>query len=451
MFSKNYSPSRLLLSSCHPRKMTQTPDRSAISIHPKDSKSDILFRLNFSPIREKETNIEEVLSIFEKPFAYLSIPDNYKQEFQDHCLSLRSLFKVIKTTNSGNKATYESKFWDEWKKFDQNLHEIAQKSAIDYCHDQTISLICSLDELIQRVNVHAPSNPALNQDHQIIYLKLYQEFTIIRERLFEIFSNKSSDSAIIQDLESSRNQLRQFRSNISYEYSNFFSLTKMPKLQQNQVKDQMISSFTSLILCYSNLKKQYIILNNIDLEIKRCMPQLRLMISGKPHSPCTQRRGKLSKENNPENQYEFNSISNILDFPEIPKNKSILSSSKRKEDHPVKVINDYNTKNDISSGILPSPNFDIINENISENDISENYNANESQSIINFKVDAESQTNEEFLSQPNFSYHNSIVTINCFDIEPTQDRNILFKPYASELSIFILTMFLIVVMNICCQ
>lgn len=270
----------------------------------QESKKDIAFRLNFSPIKKTERNIKHVLDTFDKPFASLGIDSELRSQFANKISDLKNTFQQIQTTES-NDALNEL-FWKQWNEFDVILHQISIHSAYYYCSREIERFTLDITGAIKSIKSNPPGAPGMQHDFSILVEKIQAAFVQIVDRFREIVDSKIEETKKIRDLESMRNQIRQFRTDITGEWNKFFSLSSASHSSQDKARTTIEKSLTTIVTAISDLKRQTYLLDNLDSEIINAMRVIEMMIDGDPLPNARSKRiqeesSKLTKENIGEN------------------------------------------------------------------------------------------------------------------------------------------------------
>ncbi|KAK8893090.1 hypothetical protein M9Y10_030354 [Tritrichomonas musculus] len=269
-----------------------------------ESKKDIAFRLNFSSTKNQERNINHVMSTFEKPFTTLGVNSELKKQFTQIIIDLKATFKQIDKDHSNQELN--QKFWEQWNQFDTILHQMSVHSAYYYCSREIERLTLDITGAIKSIKSNPPAVPGIQHEFSIIVEKIQKSFVQIVDRFAEIVDSKIDESKKIRDLESMRNQIRQFRTDIVGDRSKFFSLSSANHATQEKAKQTIETSLTTIIATISDLKRQTYLLDNLDNEITQAMRVIEMMIDGDPlpnaKSERIQEKVKIEKENLIENQ-----------------------------------------------------------------------------------------------------------------------------------------------------
>lgn len=270
----------------------------------QESKKDIAFRLNFSSTKNQERNINHVMGTFEKPFTTLGVNSELKQQFNQIIIDLKQTFKKIDKDHSNKELN--QKFWEQWNQFDTILHQMSVHSAYYYCSREIERLTLDITGAIKSIKSNPPAVPGIQHEFSVTVEKIQKSFVQIVDRFAEIVDSKIDESKKIRDLESMRNQIRQFRTDIVGDRSKFFSLSSANHSTQEKAKQTIENSLNTIIATISDLKRQTYLLDNLDNEITQAMRVIEMMIDGDPlpnaKSERIQEKVTIEKENLVENR-----------------------------------------------------------------------------------------------------------------------------------------------------
>ncbi|OHS98719.1 hypothetical protein TRFO_08712 [Tritrichomonas foetus] len=316
-----------------PQRGNQSPKYPTLK-KSQDTMKDIAFRLNFSPIKNQERSINHVLNTFEKPFATLGMDSDTRKQFNQIIQDLQTIFNKIKESPNPD---LNKEFWIQWNNFDKILHQISTHSAYYYCSREIERLTLDIIGAIKSIRSNPPAIPGIQHEFSLIVEKVQKSFIQIVDRFAQICDSKIDETQKVRDLESMRNQLRQFRSEITGDKCKFFSLSSASHANQDKSKKCIESSLTTIISAISDLKRQAYLLDNLDSEIANAMRVIEMMIDGEPLPNARSERikdsVKMEKENFAENEIE-NEIEKEHVLPskvKVPRRCTINPSSKKEK------------------------------------------------------------------------------------------------------------------------